>query len=97
MSSNTYIDVFMAGHGRVVLEKVLVFAKSISKQQPMRLYILSGRRDGAVLKHRALNTVTLNVLSSKEPLRITMVGVLLNLPYVHYVLDLPEPSEAPDV
>lgn len=75
-----YDVVGMAGHGRVVLEKVLVFAKSNSKRQPMRLYVLSGRRHGAVLKHRGSNIAILNVLSSKEPLRITMVGIFLNLP-----------------
>lgn len=61
------------------MEKVLVFAEPHSKHQPSNLIVLSGRRDGAVAKHKSLQTLTLRVTSSKEPLRVTLVSVVIML------------------
>lgn len=74
----------MAGFGLVVLEKVLVFTKPRSKHQPSRLFVLSGRKDGAVLKHMSFQTLTLTVTSSKEPLRMTMVNDTILKPPPNY-------------
>jgi hypothetical protein len=53
---------------------VLVFAKPHSKLQPSQLYVLSGQQHGAVLEHADVHIVTLQVLSCRQPLRVTMVG-----------------------
>lgn len=52
----------------------MVFAKPRLKHQPSQLFVLSGRKDGAVVKHMSFQTFTLTVTSSKEPLRMTMVN-----------------------
>lgn len=69
----------IAGYGRVVLEKILVFAKLNAKQQSSQLFVLSGRQDDAVISQYGVHTLTLSVLKSKKPFRVTMVGITFDV------------------
>lgn len=79
IASQQDAELVTAGYGRVVLEKILVFAKPNSKQHSSQLFVLSGRQDDAVITQYGVHTLTLSVLKSKKPFRVTMVGITVDL------------------